>query len=297
MENVKTGLIVVVLANLLGIAPVMAFDMFSRPLGPVEEGNQYYQDQHYDKALERYEAAEELVEQDPRVHFNRGAALYKLGRPKEAREEFLRASGTEQPELKKKNYYNIGNTFLSEGSYKDAISYYRRALEIDSEYDDARHNLEMAVRAIKQQEQQQKESQDGDKDKSEGDKSKEKEDGEQESEEDGKKEDQDKEQGEQENKDDQEKQKEESQKDQEEQGQEKDQQQDQQQDQEQQQQEQQQQQPQSGGPQEMPEPEEGKMSKQQAMELLDAMQENEKPFQMHRFVMPQYKQKKVEKDW
>ena len=32
-------------------------------------------------------------------------------------------------------------------------------------------------------------------------------------------------------------------------------------------------------------------------DLLDAMRENEKPFQMDRFILPEYKPGRVEKDW
>jgi len=41
----------------------------------------------------------------------------------------------------------------------------------------------------------------------------------------------------------------------------------------------------------------GQLSPKQVEALLEAMRQNEKPFQMHRFVLPEYKDKKIKKDW
>ena len=65
---------------------VQASDLFLRSLPSVEQGNQHYVQQDYQKALESYEQAETELDREPRIHFNRGNALYKLGRTKEARE-------------------------------------------------------------------------------------------------------------------------------------------------------------------------------------------------------------------
>jgi Ca-activated chloride channel family protein len=307
------GLIVLLLAG-----PAAGLDPFSTTLQSVEEGNQLYGEQHFEQALDKYESAEQIVQREPRIHFNRGDALYKLGRPKEAREAYLRATGTEDRVLKKKNYYNIGNTFLAEGAFQDAISYYRRALELDESYDDARYNLELAIRALKQQQQQQK-----DKSGDQGDKDQKQQDGEkdqkqdedekqqQEQDDEEKQQDQQKDQQQQEDQQQQKDQQEEEKKQQEDpqqDQQEKDgqQEQDQQKDQQQQDGEQQpreQEDPQKAEqkPKDTPgkEPKEvpGRLSKAQVRDLLDSMRENEKPFQMERFLLPEYKRKKVDKDW
>jgi Ca-activated chloride channel homolog len=308
-----------------------AFDLFSRALDRVEKGNKLYQDQHYEKALEEYERAEQEVEQEPRIHFNRGSALFKLGRAKEARETFMRAMGIEEPELKKQNYYNIGNTFLAEGAFRDAISYYRRALEMDPSFDDARFNLEIALRAIQQQQQQQKSGDSGQKKDDQGDQEKKQDEGDKNQDQEGdQKQDQDKSEGDKKDSDQEDKQqdqqkdqgqKEEDQKqdpnqdegskDQKKDPQEKGQEQEKQQDQKDQQQDQKQsdqakqeqekqegkqddQQP-TGTPPPNVQPE--RLSQEQAKALLDAMRDNEKPFQMHKFVLPEYKGRQIDKDW
>ncbi len=128
--------------------PARGAGPFDRKLEMVEEGNQAFAEQHFQKALESYEQAEQQLVDQPRIHFDRGGALYKLGRHREARESYLRAMGVDDMEVKKRNLYNIGNTFMSEGSLADAAAYFRRALELDPGYDDARFNLELVLRAM-----------------------------------------------------------------------------------------------------------------------------------------------------
>jgi Ca-activated chloride channel family protein len=322
---------------LLVSAPAWAFDPFARELDSVEAGNNSYTEQHFDQALDKYEQAEQEVEQEPRVHFNRGAALFKLGRPKEAREAYLRASGLDDPGMKKQNYYNIGNTFLAEGAFHDAIPYYRRALEIDPGFDDARYNLELVLAAIKQQQQQQQdqqsdqqdqkdqkdqqENQDQKKDEQQKDEKKE---GDQDQGQD-QKEQEDKKPGDQKDQKEQEKDQQQEQQDQQDQQGQQDQQdqQDQkdqkgqkdqrdqkeqekgqqaqkqpgQQDQQGDKEEQKQQEQQSGQPKPQPQKIPGQLSQAEFRDLLDSMRDSEKPFQMHKFELPEYRQQQTEKDW
>jgi Ca-activated chloride channel family protein len=313
---------------LLVAAPAWAFDPFAREQESVEAGNNSFTEQHFDQALDLYEQAELEIEQEPRIHFNRGAALFKLGRPKEAREAYLRASGLDDPQMKKQNYYNIGNTFLAEGAFHDAIPYYRRALEIDPGFDDARYNLELALQAIKQQEQQQQQQQEGQSDQQDRQSRKEGQDQKQEEEQkdeekegskdEGKdeKEQEDKKEGDQKDQKEQEKDQQQEQKDQKDQeGQqdqkeqegkedqkeeEKDQQAEKQQGQQDQQgekKEQKQQEQQSKQPKPRPQKIPGQLSQAEFRDLLDSMRDSEKPFQMHKFELPEYRQQQTEKDW
>ncbi|MBW2700199.1 MAG: tetratricopeptide repeat protein [Deltaproteobacteria bacterium] len=338
-----------------GVNVVQAAGPLKRQVESVADGNRLYGERHFEQALERYEDAEKKFEAEPSIQFDRGSALFKLGRSKEAREAFLRALGTEDRVLKTRNYYNIGNTFLAEKAYKDSMVYYRRALELDPAFDDARYNLELALMALAQQEEQKqpddsdkgdkKQEQDkkkedkkdqsekkkdqrdeGDSEKGEGDKDKQdqkdkkdqdekdQKDKKDQDEQDQDKKDQDKKDQDKKDQDkkDQDK-KDQDKKDQDKKDQDKKDQDKKDQDKKDQDKKDQDKQDQQGQPEDQQadqrqssrssasDQEPGRLSKQQVRDLLDAMRDNEKPFQMHKFLLPEFNRRNhdrdVKKDW
>lgn len=127
-------------------ATAKADGLFTQQPKTIELGNQHYVQQKYDQALEYYNQAGHKLQKEPKVHFNRGAALFKLGRYDPAQQAFKNSASSEDPDLRKKIFYNLGNTHFAQGNLKDAKINYRKALEIDPNYDDARFNLELALR-------------------------------------------------------------------------------------------------------------------------------------------------------
>jgi Ca-activated chloride channel homolog len=156
----------------LGLVLLLAaggWDALRAPDPDVDKGNQAYRDGRYDQALGHFRSAEERGV-DPRLHFDKGAALYKLGEKatdeeakaelyKQAEEEFRRAADTEDAALKSSAYYNLGNTMYQRQRWEDAIGSYKRALLADPKNDAARHNLEMALRQREKQEKQEQQQQ------------------------------------------------------------------------------------------------------------------------------------------
>jgi len=136
----------------------------------VDQGNQAFREGRFADALGHYRAAGERGD-DPRLHFDAGAALYRLGEKnpdpaekarlfQQAEEELRRAADTDDAALKSSAYYNLGNTLYQRQQWDDAIGAYKRSLRADPKNDAARHNLEMALRQ-RQQDPQQKDKQQG----------------------------------------------------------------------------------------------------------------------------------------
>lgn len=154
----RAGLVALVLL-------VGGWDALRAPDPDVDEGNQAFKKGHYDQALEHYRSAESRGV-DPRLHFDMGAALYKLGEQAEdedekakllaqAEEQFRRAADTDDQALKSSAYYNLGNAMYQRQQWEDAISAYKRALRASPRNESARHNLEMALRQRQKQDKQQ----------------------------------------------------------------------------------------------------------------------------------------------
>lgn len=123
-------------------------------------GNRAYRDGDYSKAVERYRAALIRSASTPRLEYNLGTALLQVGAGQEALlmlESSLRA---QSPELRARAFYNLG-VVLSHGdspsaeSMRTAVEAYRRSLLLDPRNEDARWNIELAMRRLQDLEQTQ----------------------------------------------------------------------------------------------------------------------------------------------
>lgn len=123
----------------------------------VEQGNQKYATGDFAGAEQHYREAREKLPGEAGVHFDLGAALHRkaLALPEgperqaglDAAEKELRlATDASDPRLRSRAHYNLGNTLVERKKVPDAIQEYRKALKLDARNEDARHNLELALR-------------------------------------------------------------------------------------------------------------------------------------------------------
>ncbi len=112
-------------------------------------GNDLYGKRRFEAALERYGAAQKPG--DARPDFNAGDALYRLEDFEEAAKRFR--SLAEDPkaprEMRAAAYYNLGGALVRKGDYAGAVSAYRRAVVLRPEDRDARENLAVPLRLLK----------------------------------------------------------------------------------------------------------------------------------------------------
>ncbi len=122
----------------------------------VREGNRLYQDKVYDKAADLYRKA---LEQQPGLaaaKYNLGHALYKAGKKEEAIAAYKDAmealpNATDQSNA----WYNQGVAWQNMQKLKECISAYKESLRLDPTNQDARQNLQQALKQMEQQQQQQ----------------------------------------------------------------------------------------------------------------------------------------------
>src|SRR5260370_11800734 len=69
----------------------------------------------YDQALKEYEHLLERNADDPRLHFNAGAAAYQRKKYDEAAKQFNEALSSPDLKLQQRAYYNRGNTLFHLG--------------------------------------------------------------------------------------------------------------------------------------------------------------------------------------
>lgn len=115
----------------------------------VEEGTRLYGEGAFEPALEKYDAAARERPQDPRIQYDRGLALYKLGRHDDARAALERAAELDRDgSLAGRLHYTLGNVAYAAGKKQEAISEYKKALVKDPSDEQARHNLEVVLKDV-----------------------------------------------------------------------------------------------------------------------------------------------------
>jgi len=124
-----------------------------------EKGNEHYLKGQNQPALNEYQKAQAVVPEAAQLHYDIGNVLYRQENWAGAAQAYERALGAAGPDLSSRAAYNLGNALFHDEKYDEAVKAYTRALKSAPKDGDAKHNLEMALRALEQQKQQQKQQQ------------------------------------------------------------------------------------------------------------------------------------------
>jgi Ca-activated chloride channel family protein len=148
-----------------------------------------YEKSDFKGALEAFARQLRRMPDEEALHFNLGAAAYKEGKLDQALEAFARAVTTDDPALREKAEYNIGNTLFQRGvarkerdakltEWRGALQHYEEALKVDPKDEDTTYNRDLVKKMIEelekeppqqQQQQQRKKDKQDKQDKKDGD--------------------------------------------------------------------------------------------------------------------------------
>ena len=128
----------------------------------VKQGNQLYHKGKFDEALKYYNEAEVDMPDSDVVNFDIGTAFYQKGDYEKAIEAFSKASLSDNPDTEEKAAYNIGNSKFRLGKlkentdlasavnlYREALEYYKRAIELNQDNTNAKYNHEFVEKELK----------------------------------------------------------------------------------------------------------------------------------------------------
>src|SRR5262249_46937574 len=131
-----------------------------RPGRLTQQGRGEYERGNDPQARGAFEEATRPRPADQAARFNLADALYKNGKYDEAAVLYDALGKDPRAPLAAPSRFNLGNARYQKQDYKGAVDAYKGALDLRPDDPDVRRNLELALRAIKkQQEEQQRQQQ------------------------------------------------------------------------------------------------------------------------------------------
>ena len=116
----------------------------------VRMGNEAYQRGDYQEALDFYQKAEIEKPQSPGNEYNKAGARVKLGDFERALEGYQKSLLSDNVSWVRDAHFNMGNLAYIQDDYKSAIEQYQQAVELDPTDLDAKYNLELARKKLKE---------------------------------------------------------------------------------------------------------------------------------------------------
>ena len=128
-----------------------------------DEGMLNYQKQNYKAAEEYYESVLENDDSNSKAYFGKGSSLYMQNDLKNAEISFNESIADSEELLQSKAYFNLGNISYKNNKMDEALQFYKKALELNPDDDEARFNYEFIKYQKKPEEEKNEEKKDEEK--------------------------------------------------------------------------------------------------------------------------------------
>lgn len=124
--------------------------------GQSRKGDKFFEEGHFQEAETSYRKAYESIPKAS-TSYNLANSMFLQDRIPEAIEEYKKVvASSDQPEVRSKAFYNMGNAYFQNNEFEQSIQSYKEALKINPDDEDAKKNLMLAMRQLKQQQQEEK---------------------------------------------------------------------------------------------------------------------------------------------
>jgi Ca-activated chloride channel homolog len=116
-----------------------------------KEGNRLFAQGKYEDAEKAYLEAQGKIPGKPEILYNLGNSLIKQNKYDQGIQSLRQSMSKGDKGIKERSWYNAGNALFLAGKFKDSAEAYVQALKLDPSDGDAKHNLELALMKLKQQ--------------------------------------------------------------------------------------------------------------------------------------------------
>jgi Ca-activated chloride channel homolog len=144
-----------------GIVAVLLFCAFAAQFGKADsvasrnrQGNKLYGEGKYQESEKAYLGAQGIEPGRPELLYNMGNALLRQKKYDQAVQALHQAVNKGNRGLQGSAWYNIGNALFENGKYKESADAFVQTLKVNPADREAKHNLELALRRLQQQKSQ-----------------------------------------------------------------------------------------------------------------------------------------------
>lgn len=125
---------------------------WAQPKAAIRKGNKLYEQKQYKEAAALYqEALKENPSYTPGL-YNLGNSLYQQKQYEASRKAMEAATKMSKSEKEKAaSHYNIGNSYMAEQKWQEAVNAYKQSLKNNPQDENAKYNLSYALQKLKQQ--------------------------------------------------------------------------------------------------------------------------------------------------
>ena len=107
-----------------------------------DQGMLNYQNEDYEAAEMYYDSILSTNKNSSEAHFGKGASLYMKDDVKNAEIKFNESLSSAKEDLNSKAFYYLGNINYKNNNLSEALNFYKKALELNPDDDEARYNYE-----------------------------------------------------------------------------------------------------------------------------------------------------------
>ena len=115
------------------------------------EGNDLFAEKNYVDAEAEYRISQSKFKKKSISSYNLGTSIYKQKFSGEAKLQFAKAASEAKtkPE-KQQSFHNLGNSFMNDKDYQNAVEAYKNALRNNPEDEETRYNFALAKKMLKE---------------------------------------------------------------------------------------------------------------------------------------------------
>ena len=141
------------------------------------EGNEEFEAKKYTDAEANYRISQSKEPKKGVASYNLGNAIYRQNQAGEAKYSYLKAIEKTKTRVEKHQaFHNLGNVFMKEKNYSQAVEAYKNALRNNPEDEETRYNYALAKKMLKENPPKKDDKKDKNKDKKDDKKDKDKKD-------------------------------------------------------------------------------------------------------------------------